>query len=413
MSTEIIAGNVPDILDIAQLPIGQYVSRGLLEDLYPYIDADPELSRDSFVPSILKALEINGGLYQVSPGFGIFTVIGRSDIVGGDMGWTLDQMMDCLAAQPEGTELFQQGITQDTMLQYICYMYMNDFVDWQSKTCSFDSPEFVKLLEFCAGFDQTFDYSEDTYESEVSRIQSGKQLLEITTETDFQNFQMYEAMFGGQITYKGFPCEHGVGNVAFTESGLAMTTSARIRTAHGVHAHAAHRGLSGKRRSLDLPDQSGGFRSKLADAMAKETYTDEYGRVEVSKGSWGGDGLSVDMYRHGGAGGADESPHRFHRRCPDDRHKHLGHHFGRWCGVFCRYENRRGSGAGYPEPRIDIRQRAELKLPERITRAAKCGPCFLRFRKIPVPQSRKPCYNISCRAPEKRRAPDTRPAGRA
>lgn len=298
MSTEIIAGNVPDMLDISQLPIGQYVSRGLLEDLYPYIDADAELSRDSFVPSILKALEINGGLYQVSPGFGIFTVIGRSDVVGNDMGWTLDQMTDCLATQPAGTELFQQGITQDTMLQYICYMYMNDFVDWQAQTCNFDSPEFIKLLQFCAGFDQTFDYSEDTYESEVSRIQSGKQLLEITTETDFQSFQMYEAMFGGQITYKGFPCEHGVGNVAFTDSGLAMTTACKDKES----AWSFMRTLLTEeyQESGDLwtfPINQAAFDKKLADAMTKDTYTDENGNeVEVSKGSWGWDDLTVDMY---------------------------------------------------------------------------------------------------------------------
>jgi hypothetical protein len=140
MNTEIIAGsNVPDILDVSQLPVGQYVSRGFLEDLYSYIDSDAELSRDSFVPSVLKALEINGGLYQATPGFGVFTVIGRSDVVGENMGWTLDEMMECLAEHPEGTELFQQGLTQSDMLEYICYMYMNDFVDWQNGTCSFDS----------------------------------------------------------------------------------------------------------------------------------------------------------------------------------------------------------------------------------------------------------------------------------
>jgi hypothetical protein len=116
----------------------------------------------------------------------VFTVIGRSDVVGENMGWTLDEMMECLAEHPEGTELFQQGLTQNDMLEYICYMYMNDFVDWQNGTCSFDSQEFMKLLEFCAGFDKEFNYNEATYESETSRIQSGKQLLEITVETDFE-----------------------------------------------------------------------------------------------------------------------------------------------------------------------------------------------------------------------------------
>ena len=45
LNTEIAAGNVPDILNVSGLPIQQYSAKGLLEDLYPYIDADEELNR--------------------------------------------------------------------------------------------------------------------------------------------------------------------------------------------------------------------------------------------------------------------------------------------------------------------------------------------------------------------------------
>lgn len=298
MSTEIIAGNVPDIISISRMPVGQYVSRGLLEDLYPYIDSDEELSRDSFVPSILKAMEINGGLYQASSGFGIFTVIGRTDTVGADMGWTLDEMMACLAEQPEGTELFQLGLTKADMLQYVCYMYMNDFVDWQTGTCRFDSTDFIKLLEFCAGFDDTFNYTEETYESEVSRIQSGKQLLEITTESDFNSFQMYEAMFGGDIVYKGFPRENGVGNVAYIDTGLAMTTACKDKEGAWsfIRTLLTEEYQTGGNQ-WNFPINQAAFDKNLSEAMEKEMYTDENGNeVESSKGGWGWDGFFVDMY---------------------------------------------------------------------------------------------------------------------
>lgn len=298
LNTEIISGNVPDLLDVTQLPVAQYAGLGLLEDLYPYLDGDGELTRDSLIPSVLKALEVNGGLYQVSPSFGVFTVIGRSDVVGDTMGWTMDEMTDCLAAQPEGTELFQQGLTKDTMLEYICYMYLNSFVDWQTASCTFDTPEFASLLAFCNTFPATFDYDADTYESEVDRIQSGRQLLEITAESDFESFQMYEAMFGGKIVYKGFPRPEGVGNVAFVNTGLAMTTACADKDEawRFMRTFLTEDYQTGG-DIWSFPTNQAAFDDKLAEAMEKETYTDENGNeVEQSKGSWGWDDLTVEIY---------------------------------------------------------------------------------------------------------------------
>ena len=49
LTTEILAGRIPDILDIGDgsgsLPYRQLAERGYLEDLWPYIDSDPELGR--------------------------------------------------------------------------------------------------------------------------------------------------------------------------------------------------------------------------------------------------------------------------------------------------------------------------------------------------------------------------------
>lgn len=41
LNTEIAAGNVPDLLNVSGLPIQQYGAKGLLEDLWPFIEQDP------------------------------------------------------------------------------------------------------------------------------------------------------------------------------------------------------------------------------------------------------------------------------------------------------------------------------------------------------------------------------------
>ena len=44
-------------------------------DLYPFLDADPELSRESFVPGLLPGLERNGRLNEIWSGFSICTFV--------------------------------------------------------------------------------------------------------------------------------------------------------------------------------------------------------------------------------------------------------------------------------------------------------------------------------------------------
>ncbi len=296
LSTEILSGNVPDIIDVTSLPIDQYAAKGLLEDLYPYLDADAELSRDDLVPSILSAMETDGKLYQASSGFYILTVIGLKDKVGSQMGWTLQDMMDCLAEQPEGTDLFSTNMTQTDMLSVMCYMNMGSFVDWDTQSCNFNSADFIQLLNFCSMFPKTFEYSEATYESDASRIQSGKQLLLMTTLSNFQDYQMYSAMFGGDIMFKGFPVESGIGNTALLDDGLAISSTCQNKDA----AWSFVRRLFTEKyqaENWDLPTNRNAFDAALKKATTPTYTTNEKGeQVEQSTGGVGWDDFYIDLY---------------------------------------------------------------------------------------------------------------------
>ncbi len=77
LNTEILAGNMPDLLDLSdEIPLRRYASRGLLEDLWPFIDSDPELGREGVMERPLEAAEVDGKLYQIFPRFAIETAAG-------------------------------------------------------------------------------------------------------------------------------------------------------------------------------------------------------------------------------------------------------------------------------------------------------------------------------------------------
>jgi len=225
LSAEIISGNVPDMLDVSNLPFKQYVARGLLEDLYPLIDSDPELSRSSFMESVFRAAEMDGGLYRIFPSFGINTLIGHPSVVGPGMGWNMEEFKAVLDANPQADMPMGRWLTKESFLQTAIWLNIDDYVDWATGEVRFDSRDFVQLLEFANTFPAEFDYSDDMgFIDENELIATGRQIMSQMWLSDFNNLQWQRLAYGGDIVFKGFPNESRNGNTLDVGAGLAITT---------------------------------------------------------------------------------------------------------------------------------------------------------------------------------------------
>lgn len=236
LNTEIVAGKVPDILDTESLPIHQYGSKGLLEDLWPYIEQDEELGgRDGIMQEVLQAAELDGKLYQLFGSFTIRTVAGATDIVGDRLTWTLEDLDAALAKMGEDCTIFGESDTKEHMLSNVMAMQMENFVDFNSGECRFDSEEFITLLAFCNRFPLKFDWNNvdwDDYEDDMTRITEGRQMLYAQSLYDFEYLQVHQFMFGGDVSYIGYPREDGgVGSSFVIEDGLAMSAACTDKAA--------------------------------------------------------------------------------------------------------------------------------------------------------------------------------------
>ena len=233
LQTEIIAGDMPDILDISLLSADRLGSKGLVEDLYPYMDADPELNRSDLLEHVIQAFEENGMLYQTVGNFYILTTAGLSRVVGDHIGWTMDEFQEAmrrLQAENPNCTVFERYTTQDLALTFLLYLELENYVDWSSGECGFQSDGFIKLLEFVKSFPTVYswetDGGADDYDTDT-RLLMGLQLMKQCNFACFEDLQVNTAGLGGEpCTFVGYPTENGVGSM-FAQIGnsFAITSS--------------------------------------------------------------------------------------------------------------------------------------------------------------------------------------------
>jgi len=302
LTTEMISGRIPDMLDLQGLPYQQYVARGLLEDLYKFIDNDPTMSRRDLMEDIFRATEMNGGLYQIFTNFYIQTVVGHPSVLGPGMGWNMDEFAAVLRANPQAEYPMGFGITRASFLSDAVSISIDEYVDWARGMCYFDRGDFAQLLEFANTFPEEFDWSsmrEDMmYRDPFEMIANGQQLMMSMGISDFRSIQMYRAVFGGDIVFKGFPTASRNGNALSVYSGIGMTSRCRDKEGAWTFMRTI---LTEEWQNANvtwgLPTNKAAFDEKLVEAMTPQYYIDEDGNeVEISMGGWGWGSMVLDWY---------------------------------------------------------------------------------------------------------------------
>lgn len=283
MNMDIITGNVPDIIDLSGIPVTEYVSKGILEDLTPYLEKDTDIGEDDIVDSVLKAMKIDGKLYYLASAFSVSTIIARAKDVGNNKGWTFDDMKQLL--EKKGGMARPFFMTEKTDILYL--LLNNDvssFIDWDSGACSFDSREFRDILEFC----NTESIVED--DSGFLDLISGGKVLFVEGSISVEEIQVYKKLYNGDITFIGYPNRKKNGSYFYFNN----MTSIYAKSENKEGAWQFIRTLMLKEyqnkqwRMTCMPTRKDCFEQKMKEKMAIEKYIDEFGNeIQPIDSVWG------------------------------------------------------------------------------------------------------------------------------
>ena len=299
MNTDIISGKGPDIIELSGGNMQIYAAKGILEDLYPYMDADEEINKEDYVESVRKAFEVDGKLYTMPSRFYVNTVLAKVSSVGDRQSITLDELMQIMDGLPENAQIYEYA-TKSSTLMYNIMMNMDEYVNWNTGECKFNSDDFVKALEFANRFDTEFQYNQSDL-SRPAKIQQGLLLMTEISISSVEEYILYEAMFREPVAFVGYPTTKENGSF-LSHDGSILAINAKSKNKDGAWQFIrqqltkdAQESNSG--RGGGFPVMKSALEKQFEEAMTEEYYEDEEGNKKRSeKTTWGYEDFTVRIY---------------------------------------------------------------------------------------------------------------------
>ena len=217
-----------DLSNVYWMPYRQMAQKGYLEDLWPYIENDPDLGREGVLEAPLKAAEVNGGLYMLFSEFAINTLIGSKDMFGDRWGWTMEEMKEAFASMPPDSTVLQFDATQYRVFRTLMSHMLDQYVDWEAGECHFDNDDFRGMVEFLKLFPAECDTGLKGQEIKKRIVWDrldGQQMLETVTFGELSDVQFDNYCFNGGADYIGYPTADGSPGRSFVPLGSKLGMS--------------------------------------------------------------------------------------------------------------------------------------------------------------------------------------------
>ncbi|MDE6764465.1 MAG: extracellular solute-binding protein [Oscillospiraceae bacterium] len=307
-NNDIIAGKLPDLILLSpSMPVDSYISKGLLADLYEFMDKDETIDRSDCLESVLKAYETNGGLYELVPGFSVTTLVGKTSLVGSTPGWTVDEFIQLADANPDKYIIGDEHKLSLTQAEFFsaavngCY---ENFINRETGECSFDSDEFIKLMEFSNRFpkevdrEQLYANSSNYWNDYYKACRDGGVLLIVYHLRSFGSIRELEKLcFANSVTFKGYPGAAGNGAVFDLRTEIAVTSKASepdgawefVKYLLSDEYQRRYTAEDSEEESGQFPIKKSVFEELARKAMERPYYENDDGiRVYYEKTQWNG-----------------------------------------------------------------------------------------------------------------------------
>lgn len=222
---DLVMGKGCDLLVVSPQDLTILADKGGLEDLSSYLDKSEKVNREDLFDIALEVGTAGGRWVGILPDFTVKAILVEKGYTE-DGGWTIEKYLALMDRNPD-VPLFRDSDPQNAggVLIGELHMLTESFVDWEERTCSFESEEFIQALELVKSYTQRFkktDYNylaPDIYEM-LYQGQIQTETIEIRSEKYFADYQDIRDAFLGYYDLAGFPNQEG--KAAYSMQGLTQ-----------------------------------------------------------------------------------------------------------------------------------------------------------------------------------------------
>lgn len=211
LDEKISSGDWPDIIIFNnRWEMYRYADQGLIADMGEIMDNDPEYCRDAYVPNLLEMFtEPDNKIYGLPLDFS-FQTLAVKPKYWDKPSWTLDEMISAFDENEDNMcYIYQTYQRQRVLLELIANN--EHLIDYQNRTCNFNSPEFIKILEFSNRFYDEKTYNNINEQVDFQHFGLDRSLVEETLEGNSYCWIKYVLGLGDDISLVGYPSDSGNG----------------------------------------------------------------------------------------------------------------------------------------------------------------------------------------------------------
>ena len=284
LDAALVSSDPPDMLDLNDMDIRKYADKEALEDLAPRLE-EMGIYKEDYLENVWEGFTVGGKLVCLPSEVwlsGIF--YGRASQAGGSGTWTMEDVYELTERCPDKELIY--GAHKGDLLDFCSAYYLERFIDWNTGKCSFDSPEFRKILVWAE--EHSREEGDYAWLEQYTRVP--EDILLVREDWYFRCF--YSALesytqFGEDIRFLGTPTVDGKGKFSYMPMG-----------ALGIASNAAHK--EGAYRFLEyfLTVQLNPGNKAYSSFSTRKAWLEECAE-EVTEKKWkltGTDGLPVKEY---------------------------------------------------------------------------------------------------------------------
>jgi multiple sugar transport system substrate-binding protein len=152
VGAQLMAGTADDIIEASGFSYKDLSERGLIVDLLPLMQNDPNFVEDDFFMNVFRAFEYRGGLYTFPTSF-IYYFVGVNNTVSEELIERFKQHETITNRQL--LELYFDFADTDTFflredLDALTFVsdHLRTFVDYENRTAYFNTDDFISLLTY-------------------------------------------------------------------------------------------------------------------------------------------------------------------------------------------------------------------------------------------------------------------------